>query len=122
MGVFGSETPGNGLSKIVPSNYGHGDARECNLKRGVPLHEQITHFMPPIILIYLWLGQITRPFESRSRGGESGGSDPAFFGLCVPVPPFQFTSRGHMDAPPWGVAPATVIPAGRLEVWKCKGL
>ena len=47
MGVFWSETPGDGLSKIGPSNYGHGAARECNLKRGGQLHEQITQFCAP---------------------------------------------------------------------------
>ena len=122
MGVFWSETPGDGLSNIGPSNYGHGAARECNLKRGGQLHEQITHFMPPIILIYLWLGQITRPFESRSRGGESGGSDPAFFWLVRPCTPVSIYITGAHGRPPVGVAPATMILAGRLEVWRGKGL
>ena len=123
MGVFGSETPGDRLSKIGPSNYGHGAARECNLKRGVQLHEQITDFMPPIICIYFWLDQITRPFESRPRGGESGGRDPAFCWLVRPCTPVSIYITGVVGPPSqWGVAPATVIPAGRLEVWRCKGL
>ena len=122
MGVFWSEQPGDGLSKIGPSSYGHGAARECNLKRGVPLHEQITTFLSPIAFIYLWLGQITRPFESRSRGGESGGSDPTFLGLVRPWTPVSIYITGVHGRPPVGVAPATVILAGRLEVWRCKGL
>ena len=79
--------------------------------------------MPPIIFIYLSLSQITRPFERRSRGGGEWRERPRLlWGLCVPVPPFQFTSRGSHGRPPqWGVAPATVIPAGRLEVWRCEG-
>ena len=43
---FGAKQPGDGLSKIGPSSYGHGAARECNLKRGVRLHEQITILCP----------------------------------------------------------------------------
>ena len=102
MGVFGSGKPGDGLSKIGPSNYGPGAARECNLKRGVQLHEQITNFLFHIALIYLWLAQITRPFESRSRGGESGGSDPTFLGLVRPCTPVSIYITGTHGRPPDG--------------------
>ena len=102
MGVFGSETPGDRLSKIGPSNYGHGAARECNLKRGAILHEQITSFVPHIVRIYLWLSQITRPFERRSRGGGSGGSDPTFLGLVRPCTPVSSYITGAQGRPPDG--------------------
>ena len=123
MGVFWSEKQGNGLSKIGPSSCSPGAARECNLKRGVPLHEQITDFMPPIICIYLWLSQITRPFERRSRGGGEWRERPRLFVARASLyPRFNLHHGGTWTPPQWGVAPATVTPAGRLEVWSCKGL
>ena len=36
-------------------------------------------------------------------------------------PPCYFASRGPVPSSPMGVAPATVILAGRLEVWRRKG-
>ena len=62
MGVFGSETPGDGLSEIVPSNYGHGAARECNMKTGVPLHAQVTDFSVPYHLYLLVVRSSCAPF------------------------------------------------------------
>ena len=93
------------------------------MKTGVRLHAQVATFLSHIAFLYLWLGQVARHFESRSRGGESGGSDPAFLGLVRPCTPVSIYTHGGTWTPPrWGVAPATVILAGRLEVWRCKGL
>ena len=93
------------------------------MKTGVRLHAQVATFLSHIAFLYLWLGQVARHFESRSRGGESGGSDPTFLGLVRPWTPVSSCTPGvHGRPPPVGVAPATVIPAGRLEVWRCKGL
>ena len=93
------------------------------MKTGVRLHAQVATFLSHIIFIYLWLGQVARHFESRSRGGESGGSDPTFLWLVRPWTPVSIYITGVVGPPsPGGVAPATVIPAGRLEVWRCKGL
>ena len=37
-------------------------------------------------------------------------------------PRFNLHHGGTWTPPNGGVAPVTVIPAGRLEVWRCKGL
>ena len=83
------------------------------MKTGVRLHAQVATFLSHIICIYLWLGQITRPFESRSRGGESGGSDPTFLGLVRPCTPVSIYITGHMDAPQMGGRSRHSDPCGK---------
>ena len=92
------------------------------MKTGVRLHAQVATFLSHIIRIYLCLGQVARSFERRSRGGGVAGATPPFWGSASLAPRFKLHSGGTWTPPRWGVAPATVIPAGRLEVWSCKGL
>ena len=97
--------PGDGLSKIGPSNCSPGAARECALKTRVNAHAQCANFLFQIALIYLWLAQCANPCQRRSRGGgRVAGATPPFWGWCVPVPPFQCALRGYMDAPQMGGA------------------
>ena len=55
-------------------------------------------------------------FQPREFGLLPNGARASLY------PRFKLHSGGTWTPPRWGVAPATVIPAGRLEVWRCKGL
>ena len=83
------------------------------MKTGVRLHAQVATFLSHIIRIYLWLGQVARPFERRSRGGGSGGSDPTFLGLVRPCTPVSSALRGYMDAPQMGGRSRHSDPCGK---------
>ena len=83
------------------------------MKTGVRLHAQVATFLSHIICIYLWLGQVARPFERRSRGEGVAGATPPFWGLCVPGPPFQVALRGYMDAPKMGGRSRHSDPCGK---------
>ena len=86
-----------GLQVAAPVPHGR-----RNMKTGVRLHAQVATFLSHIICIYLWLGQVARPFERRSRGGGSGGSDPTFSGLVRPCTPVSSCTPGVQGRPPDG--------------------
>ena len=83
------------------------------MKTGVRLHAQVATFLSHIICICLWLSQITRPFERRSRGGESGGSDPTFCWLVRPWPPVSIYITGAQGRPPMGGRSRHSDPCGK---------
>ena len=102
MGIFWSGKPGDGLSKIGPSNCSPGAARECALKTRVNAHAQCANCLFHIALSYLWLAQCANPCQRRSRGGVSGGSDPTFLGLVRPCTPVSMRTPGVHGRPPDG--------------------
>ncbi len=90
-------------------------------------HGHIPLLRSRIVLSCLWLGRFCPCPRCRSRGGESGGSDPPFSGLVQPWTPLLFHIAGVVGPPsPGGVAPVTMILAGRLGFRRhdrpCNGL
>ena len=73
----------------------------------------------PPIPVFLSCGYgLLHPRESADREGEGrDGSDPHFLGVRAARPPVEVSHRrGRTALPPWGVAPVTLILAGRLGV------
>ena len=83
------------------------------MKTGVRLHAQVATFLSHIAFLYLWLGQVARHFESRSRGGESGGSDPTFLGLVRPWTPVSSCTPGVHGRSPGGGRSRHNDPCGK---------
>ena len=89
-----------GLQVAAPVPHGR-----RNMKTGVRLHAQVATFLSHIICICLWLGQVARPFERRSRGEGVAGATPPFCGSCVPGPRFKLHSGGTWTPPNGGSLP-----------------
>ena len=84
------------------------------MKTGVRLHAQVATFLSHIAFLYLWLGQVARHFESRSREGGEWRERPHLFGAGASLDPRFKLHSGGTWTPPGGGRSRHSDPWGKL--------
>ena len=84
-------------------------------RTGTVAHDLCASSLSNIYFLNLRLGIVHSRFQCSTRGGQNGGSDPPVCALRAALTPGCNAHHVGQCRPPYGgVAPATMIPAGRL--------